>query len=981
MRQGEIVGGRYRVERRLAQGGMSAVFVATDTKFDRPVALKVAVAEAADFDDFKARFRREALIGHMLGQFSTGFVRALDWGEAGERTLYMVMDLVPGARELDLISGPREVRLERLARAATLVDEVHALGIVHRDIKPANFLVSADGTIHLADFGLAKVLAAFDDEDEERALRASQRAPEDGLGHLTQTGLALGTPYYMAPEQASARNVDRRADVYPLGVMLYLGLTSELPFQGNLPELLAAQQRVLAGIDPQPSPRELDASVPDELDALCRRAMQLDPARRLPSVAMFLEGLLPHVSRAALARRATSVGPRPTIRTRRLEDPLPPQLGPPPAGVQDAGQARPTRRAPPPIRTERHTRARRGGLDAPRPPVEQPALEAVFLDEAPTRPPGRSEDRTQVGPAGAPDPERDAPTRPGPGAAWPQGALSPLAGDPSAFVCDRDGSILVWVEAGTVLPGGGADPTRRRLAVPGFYLGRFPVTWAQYLHFCEVTAREAPLPRFPVEDDHPVHGVSWDDAQAYCAWAGLRLPTGPEWELAAGGAVGRRYPWGDEPPSPERCNTSAHPRWGKQRSTAPVGTLLAGATPTGLHDLAGNVLEWVVATDPTGAPLPAGAPDDPRELRGGSFLLDPAACAVGQVERLPGSTRREDVGFRVARSGTGDPALAAQTRAEPVRPTLRHSPTRPHARALNEAQRRLLRAAEEVLPWFAGRVHRQGRELKFFHGEAQVALAFVVTDPLARYAFVEQRVTFDPGALPDPERGLEELLLAANAVVHYSRGLRCLIGEDRLRFRREVLVDPRAERGVTTDLLRVHADRLVAEWTLAFQAIRLVQQGSPWHAAAGLLGPRAAGDPRAALAIETRLVGELETEGLGGGRLLVGDPEEPPERRATFTCYEDELVGELLLQPWAPPLDEVLAVKEGRPAPRVRALLEELNDKSRARPFALAWDPKRGIVARGLLDGIGGPPTAEAIGRFLELLREARDFERFDSLL
>ena len=99
MRPGTRVANRYVIERKLAQGGMSAVFVAMDTKFDRAVALKLAFPESTDYESFRMRFRREAVIGSMLGRLSTGFVRALDWGELEDSSLYLVMDLVPAARK------------------------------------------------------------------------------------------------------------------------------------------------------------------------------------------------------------------------------------------------------------------------------------------------------------------------------------------------------------------------------------------------------------------------------------------------------------------------------------------------------------------------------------------------------------------------------------------------------------------------------------------------------------------------------------------------------------------------------------------------------------------------------------------------------------------------------------------------------------------------------------------------------------------
>ncbi|MBL4847150.1 MAG: protein kinase [Planctomycetes bacterium] len=182
---GQFVAGRYRVKEELARGGMGVVYRATDERFDVDVALKVTLAMDGSGTAYRGRFKREARVGNLLGR-QAGFVRALDWG-ALDGGLYLAMDLVPGATELDLAAGPLEERLERLAEVAELVQVTHEAGIVHRDLKPANVLIDSAGLVALADFGLAKVVA----ETEERDLSASEFAAFREIA-LTQTGVGLG---------------------------------------------------------------------------------------------------------------------------------------------------------------------------------------------------------------------------------------------------------------------------------------------------------------------------------------------------------------------------------------------------------------------------------------------------------------------------------------------------------------------------------------------------------------------------------------------------------------------------------------------------------------------------------------------------------------------------------------------------------------------------------------------------------------------
>jgi serine/threonine-protein kinase len=281
MKPGDLVADRYRIERELGRGGMGAVFVAIDEKFGERMALKMAVAAGAAQDEFKARFRREARLGNRLGKIP-GFVRAFDWGELPDgASLYLAMDLVEDAKPLDLKTGSLAERVGRLAAASRLLVEAHARGVVHRDLKPANFLQGRDGAIWLSDFGLAKVTGL-------------EEAFAPGAEHsISRSNVAMGTPPFMPPEQfEDAKSVDERADVYALGVMLFLALTDgRLPFEGGISSIVQRQTRVLTNIEQPPRASLLKEGVPPALEALCQKALVLDREKRLASAAAFVAGL------------------------------------------------------------------------------------------------------------------------------------------------------------------------------------------------------------------------------------------------------------------------------------------------------------------------------------------------------------------------------------------------------------------------------------------------------------------------------------------------------------------------------------------------------------------------------------------------------------------------------------------------------------------------------------------------------------------
>ena len=265
-----VLGGRYRVVRHLARGGMAEVYVADDQLLNRTVAVKVLFPELAQDEAFVERFRREARAAASLNHHN--IVSVYDFGE-DEGSWFIVMEYVEGRNLRDIIrvEGPMDP-----GRAAALGAEVaaalaaaHERGIIHRDVKPANVLIAADsGTVKVADFGIA------------RAAGARQG--------LTMPGTVLGTATYLSPEQAQGRAVDARTDVYSLGMVLYEMLAGRPPFTGDSPVAIAYQQ--LSQTAPPPSTH--NDRVPPALDAVVMKAMSKDPGDRQASAEEIREELL-----------------------------------------------------------------------------------------------------------------------------------------------------------------------------------------------------------------------------------------------------------------------------------------------------------------------------------------------------------------------------------------------------------------------------------------------------------------------------------------------------------------------------------------------------------------------------------------------------------------------------------------------------------------------------------------------------------------
>jgi len=214
---GDVIAGRFRVEKLLGRGGMGSVYAATQTALSRPVAVKILSAHFASQPDARARFEREAKVAGALEH--PGAVEIYDFGEhAG--MLFIAMAALRGRTLRELLEEDREqFTLEKVIdigyQIAEVLDAAHALQLVHRDLKPENVFLEPDGRVVVVDFGLAFI------EDRE------------GMGRMTQERIVCGTPHYMSPEQSRGDRVGPSSDVYALGVVLFELLTGSVPFDGN----------------------------------------------------------------------------------------------------------------------------------------------------------------------------------------------------------------------------------------------------------------------------------------------------------------------------------------------------------------------------------------------------------------------------------------------------------------------------------------------------------------------------------------------------------------------------------------------------------------------------------------------------------------------------------------------------------------------------------------------------------------------------
>ncbi len=618
--------GDFLLEAPLGRGNMGAVFAARHLGTDARCAVK---AVPADDPEVTQCFLREA---EALGRLDDhpGIVKVLGAGQA-HGMAYLAMELVQGGTLKErLRSGPlpwREAALLGVDLARAL-SHAHARGVVHRDLKPENVLIDGEGRAKLADFGVARV---------------------EGSLRLTATGAVLGTPAYMAPEQADGQShqADPRTDVYGLGATLYHAMTGQPPFDPDLGGV-ALLKRILS--EPPSRPTEVNPELPDAVDAVLYRALAKEPEARHASAAAFAKALQQLVRVEGERPRRSSARPVAIVAL---------------AVAVVAGVV---------------AFATRSGTPAPTTP---PVTEAPPVTEPPamTEPPLPVPQPVTEPPPAEPPPAWfrdlvDAPPLP-----LPPGVS--FSGVRDEYRCERDGTVLLYVPPGTFDMGDpnipkDASPVHRVRITRGFFIQKTEVTIGRLDEFRRATGRPVPTrlvsigkPRAegtvtssaPLEerfqtlgDEHPAVLVTPEEAEAYAAWAGLRLPTEAEWELAARGTDGRWYPWGRTDLTGPLANVADKTSVEKKTDwedpypgQAPVGSFPRDCSPYGCLDMGGNVSELVA--DWFG-PLGHGEAIDPRGpdrgaqrvRKGASF--NSHARSVRAAYRAGADSKAINLGFR-----------------------------------------------------------------------------------------------------------------------------------------------------------------------------------------------------------------------------------------------------------------------------------------------------------------------------------------------
>ncbi len=575
--------GKYEILEEIGRGGFAVVYKARDAQLDRVVALKVLHPYWSADPGFAARFRREARAAANLRH--PNIVTVYETGEA-DGQLYIAMAYLPGPTLGQLLAAegalPLEQALPILQEIAEALDHAHAQGVVHRDVKPANVIVEETPRgpqATLMDFGLVKAM--------------------EGSVALTSQGTLLGSPEYMAPEQADpeqAAEAGPAADRYALGIVAYHILAGRVPFPGNTPATLNAH----LNLDP-PNPQAIGKDVTPHVAKTLLKMLAKAPADRYPTATAFVTEL-----RRVLQAEREPRPPLPTwawiaggVAALALAVALVlVVLG----GGGEQDKARPS-----------------ATFESQGTATSEPAVE-ITPTAGPTALPASA---TTTLPPLTPTPTSGPP----PGTAASPPGLTPLPG--TRWTRPADEMVMVYVPRGEFQMGSTAGDSDEQplhtVALDGFWIDRTEVTNAQYQRCVEAGSCQAPTICEWGEStygdaskaDHPVVCVDWYGAKAYCGWAGGRLPTEAEWEYAARGPQGYTYPWGNDPPTCRLAHFA-------DCAAAPVSvdSLPDGASWCDALGMAGNVLEWVAdwyADYPSAAQTNPTGPDtgNIKVLRGG----------------------------------------------------------------------------------------------------------------------------------------------------------------------------------------------------------------------------------------------------------------------------------------------------------------------------------------------------------------------------
>ncbi len=690
--------GRYRILRKLGEGGMGSVYLADDTQLKRRVALKIPKFAANERPEVIQRFYREAQAAATLQHRNICTVH--DVGQS-EGLHYLTMAYIEGRTLAELIRPDKPLPERQVAilvrKLALALDEAHRQGILHRDLKPSNILIDRQREPVIMDFGLAKRVGA--DED-----------------HLTKTGAILGTAAFMSPEQVETpESIGPAADVYSLGVILYQLLTGRLPFDGPpasvIGQLLIKEPEPVESLRPEVSP---------QLAEICRKAMAKRIDQRYASMAELAAGLTEYLQRkleeASLANHSTSDAALVSFLQTVAQPVLTRPHEPPPhfsIGREKRFRLRVQRAIASVIRRPMMVLAAGGAIVAV----------VLFLGLALSpRPHGANPlrgDRANDRAEGTNDASSAAPSEKQP----PAPAISPFDAatakkhqqawadyleQPAEQEVDLGGAVkltMVLIPPGEFVMGSPVEerarfleevrsaghqvaierihaegPQHRVRITRAFRLGRHEVTVRQFRQFVDQTGYKTDAerdgkggrglvdgqwvqhprfvwngaPGFEQTDEHPVVNVSWNDAMAFCKWLSKKvgtvfiLPTESQWEYACRAGTTTAWYCGDSEGTLDEYGWSLR---NSGHKTHPVGQL----KPNGwsLHDMYGNVWEWCAdhcTTDSNSQSPPndlSGPAKDWKYFRGGSWDHHAAYCRSAYRNNGVSQGRDVRIGFRL----------------------------------------------------------------------------------------------------------------------------------------------------------------------------------------------------------------------------------------------------------------------------------------------------------------------------------------------
>jgi eukaryotic-like serine/threonine-protein kinase len=600
--------GNVRIEKLLARGGMAEVYLGTHLNLERSVAIKFLHSYIEEEPLLLERFRREARVVAALRH--PNIVQIFDFDTADGHP-FIVMEYLKGPtlatylrhlhqRKKRIPSDQVARLLNELSRA---LDYAHGQGVVHRDIKPGNIMLHNKSEDMALDRPLTDdVEAVLTDFGLVRIMNASSQ---------TASGTVSGTPAYMSPEQARGDPTDHRTDIYSLGIVLYEMLAGRVPFEADSTLTILHMQ-----IHTPPSPIP---GIPASVQSVIDRALQKNPddryktSRELASDYASAIGLNapvmpvpePHPVRPVPSETLVPATPETKQETKREPAPEKKSEPAPKPKPEPVSKSEPTPKAEQTPKPARNRLWLGVGL------LSLVCLALLIfagprlLALLPNSPPASD----TLSPAVTNTAEGNAP--------------SPAPDFPPA-----DG--MVQVSAGTyevgLSPADDYHVTPQSVSLPDFWIDQYLITNAKYEQY--MTETNAPPPMtWPGEPDHPVIGVTWEQASAYCQWIKKRLPDESEWE-AAGRGTGtppQLYPWGND------ITAEGQALQLPDQETYPVGTLSFNQSPFGVFDMVGNVWEWV------GEPY-ANGQEGIKFLRGGRYGL-PVNDLAYRLAVAPGDDR------------------------------------------------------------------------------------------------------------------------------------------------------------------------------------------------------------------------------------------------------------------------------------------------------------------------------------------------------